>query len=218
MKKLRNIWLRSVTRHRRRAVSLLLTLALLTAGLPMSTAPVSAGINDLSQTDYRWYENIDAVQPTTPLGAENTAITGATQGAVYRLRMNITDSGVKLDPPATFKLQHGTTTTGPWTDVGAIGSGGTWRGYDNPTPSDGDAITANLLASSFINAPQTYEEANNGTTIDTITKNKTSEWDWVIQDNSAIGGTAYYFRLVISDGTPRYPQKVCNQSGGVPSL
>ena len=211
MTKMLNRCIDMLTRRSHRGASVLLIVAILLSTFPVTPRPVSAGINDLTQEDYRWYQNGDAVQPTTPLGVENTAITGMTQGGVYRLRMNITNSGAKLDPPATFKLQYSTATTGPWTDVGGIGSTSTWRGFDNPTPSDGDAITSNLLVSSFTNNPQTYEEANDGTIISTINKNKPSEWDWVIQDNSATGGTAYYFRLVISDGTPlvgytNYPQ------------
>ena len=112
---------------------------------------------------------------------------------------------------ATFKLQHATSTSGPWTDVGAIGSGATWRGHDNATPADGAAITTVLLTSSFNNARQTYEESNIATTTNSIGNGKEAEFAWVVQDNAATGGTAYYFRMVRSDGTAlagytTYPQ------------
>ena len=75
-------------RHYNRVVSLGLILAILVAGLPLSTTPAIAGINDLTQLDYRWYQNVDAVQPTTALAAENTATTGVADAGVIRLRLN----------------------------------------------------------------------------------------------------------------------------------
>ena len=42
-----------------------------------------------------------------------------------------------------FNLQFAATTTGPWTDVGGIGSAVQWRGYDNLTSADGDETFGN---------------------------------------------------------------------------
>ena len=210
-----------------RATSLLLVLAILAANFPLPPASVNATINDLTQLDYRLYQNTDAVQPTTALAAENTAVTGPTQGAVYRIRVNLNNSGTRIDAAtAVFKLQYSTSTSGPWSDVGAIGSGVTWRGYDNATPADGANLTAALLASSTNNDRQTYEEANNATNSGRINKNKPAEFDWVVQDNAATAGTAYYFRMVQSSGTalagytnypqitPGTPSVTVTQSGG----
>ena len=122
----------------RRLARVVLVVAIVAAGLPLTASPVSAGIGDLTQLEYRWYQNLDAVQPTTALAAQDTAANGVTQGGVYHLRMNLTNgANPALAAGATFKLQHATSTSGPWTDVGAIGSGATWRGYDNATPADG---------------------------------------------------------------------------------
>ena len=194
---------RDYLRHRPSPiVAVLLVLAVAVLSFPSSAAPLSAGINDLTQLDYRWYDNVDAEQPTTALAGENAAVTGSNPGAIYHLRVNVDNSGAKLDPGAGFKLQYGTSTGGPWTDAGAIGSGEAWRGYDNTTPADADPLSSVLLASSFDGASQTYEEANDATTINTIGKNKAGEWAWVVQNNQAAGGTTYYFRIVQSGGTP----------------
>ena len=198
-------------RHYNRVVSLALTLAILVAGLPAAATPVIAGINDLVQLDYRIYRNVDAVQPTTALAAENTAANGPTQGAVYHIRMNVDNTAnPRVNAgEGVFTLQFGTSTSGPWTDVGQPGSGATWRGFDNPTPADADALTAALLAST--NNAQTYEEANDATNINRIKPSKPSEFGWVVQDNSGVGGTTYFFRLVLTGGVPlssytNYPQ------------
>ena len=97
---------RLVRRQYHRVVSLVLTLALLMASFPLNPVPAIAAIGDLTQQDYRWYQNADAVQPTVALAAENTAVTGGTHGTVYRLRMNMDHPGATLDPGAAFKL-HG---------------------------------------------------------------------------------------------------------------
>ena len=176
-----------------------------------SPAVVKAGVNDLVQLDYRVYGNVDAVQPSTPLAAENTGASGPTRGAVYQLRMNVDNTS---NPPvgaggANFTLQYSTSVSGPWTDVGQPGSGATWRGFTNPTPADGDALTAALLASS--NNSETYEEANDASNINQLRRNQPSEFGWVMEDNGAGGGTAYFFRMVLVGGTAlsgytNYPQ------------
>ena len=154
----------------------------------------------LAQEDYRWYANTDAIQPTAALAAENTALADAADGTVYRIRMSVGAAGTQLDAGEQFKLQHATSTSGPWTDVGGVGSGEIWRGFDNPTPADGATITANLLAGATI--LETYEEANNSAaTPNAITVGPDAEWDWVAQNNGAAATTTYFFRMVKSTGT-----------------
>ena len=184
------------------AGALFLSFALVLITVRVGTVPIIAGINDLTQQDYRWYANLDASQPTTSLAVENTPVTGSAQGTVYHLRVNVLNSVSDLNPGSTFKLQYSTSTSGPWTDVGGFGSGVAWRGYDNPTPADGDTLPSNLLGSSHAPASETYEEANTSApTPNIIRKDKAGEWGWVIQHNAASGGTTYYFRMVQGDGT-----------------
>ncbi|MFC1925596.1 hypothetical protein ACFLW2_02745 [Chloroflexota bacterium] len=154
----------------------------------------------LTQHDYRWYENIDSLNPTTPLASQHTEYTSDTHGISYRLRMNIGVDGINLHADTlAFKLQYSTSISGPWTDVGDIGSGIIWRGYDNATPADGTAITP-LLTTSDVG--ESYEEQNPSVTNPSaINAGQEGEWDWVIEDNGAADTTSYYFRMVESDGT-----------------
>ncbi len=200
-KSIRNRCLRIARRQYYRAVSLLLTLTVLVGTFPGLPTPVPAiaGIGDLIQLDYRWYLNIDSALPATTLAAENTGFSGATDGAVYHLRVNVNNTGDKIDKPADFKLQYSTSTGGPWTDVGGIGSGETWRGFDNSSVADGDSVSKLLTATE---GEQTYEEANPATIINDFDgPDKPNEWDWVVQGNAALGSTTYYFRMVKSGGT-----------------
>ncbi len=192
------------------SASIVLAIAILVTIFVTAPSPAIGGVNDLTQNDYRWYQNVNAVPPTTSLAAENTAITGVGDSEVLRVRMNVHNSATNLPTGQTFKLQYSTSTSGPWTDVGGLGSSEIWRGFDNPTPSDGAALSTNELGSSSPPAKQTYEEANVATSVG-INKNKIAEWDWVVESNSAAASTTYYFRMVLGDGTAlagytNYPQ------------
>ncbi len=165
----------------------------------------------LTQQDYRWYTNANAVNPVTPLAVENTAYPNATLDTVFRLRINIQAIGIDLATSAqAFKLQYSTSTLGPWTDLGAIGSLQPWRGFDNPTPPNGGTVTAALLSSSTVT--ESYDEQNPSVVNPVaIPSNGRGEWDWVVQDNITTGNITYYFRMVKSDGTSldsyvNYPQ------------
>lgn len=165
----------------------------------------------LIQNDYRFYVNTNAIAPTDPWPAggtdlgENTAATGSNalqNSDIIRVRLsvNVTTSS---ESGHAFKLQYKAGTpcsSGTWTDVGGLGSGEIWRGYDNTSVTDGATLTSNLLAVSDVS--QTYEEANNSATMPSaINVNEDGEWDWAIQNNGASEGTTYCFRMVKSDGT-----------------
>ena len=152
------------------------------------------------------------IAPSTPLADENTPFTADTDGPVYRLRMNVEVTTVDM-PTGThrFKLQYALTSTGPWTDVGAVGSSETWRGVDNPTVEDGAPVAPSLRSSTD---GQSYEEANpsaSNPSFGAATSTARSEWDWVLEPNGVAGVVSYVFRMVKSDGTPfaqytRFPQ------------
>ena len=160
----------------------------------------ASGASVLTQLEYRWYQNADAVQPTTPLAAEDSPLIGS---AVYHLRMNVQVTVANLDPGPTFRLQYAATTSGPWTDVGGLGSGLELRGYDNPTPTDGSTVSSNLLIGSHAPAKQTYEEVNpSAATPNSIGKGKAGEWGWLVENNGAAPGITFYLRMVRGDGSP----------------
>jgi hypothetical protein len=164
-----------------------------------------------AQMNFRWYQNVNSLTPTTPLAAENDAYVPSAPLGTYRLRMNLEVGGAPmLAGSQTFGLQYATGTSGPWSDVGGIGSGTIWRGYNNTTPADGATITALRLSNS--NVMESYEEENASVANpNTIYVGQRGEWDWVLQGNGALPATIYYFRMVKGDGSPldtyvNYPQ------------
>jgi hypothetical protein len=151
-----------------------------------------------TQANYRWYTNQASSTPGAALVAMNTSTTVST-GNAYRLRMNIRVATSSVSQLNNFELQFATSTSGPWTDVGAIGSGEIWRGYDNAATVDSTLLPTLLLTSSTIK--QTYEEQNPATsTINAMAIGDYGEWDWVLENNNAPGGN-YFFRMAWSDGT-----------------
>jgi len=176
------------------------------SNLPTVTTIVSTE----EQDSYRWYRNNDTLTPVSAYSPQNIPATSTAHGLVYRLRMNVLVSGVTLPSSArSYKLQYSTSVGGPWTDVGGIGSGEIWRGFDNPTPADGATLPGTLLTGS--NVVETYEEENpSALNPNAVTDGQRAEWDWVVQDNGAADSTTYYFRLVKADGAlldgyVRYP-------------
>jgi hypothetical protein len=183
---------------------------------------------ELSQNDWRWYENIDGIEPTTPKANENTAISSVNLGDQLRLRMNIivTKEALATSTQA-YKLQYGTssdcTTLSDWTDVGGISGSEAWTGYNNPDPADGTTLDSTLLASST--KPETYEETNpSASNPRGIPVNGQGEWDWVLYNNAASSSANYCFRLIKSDGTElddyladSYPQLTTAASNTAPN-
>lgn len=164
----------------------------------------------LTQNIYRWYQNNNAIQPATPLAAENIGISGIDRTQVVRLRMSVkVQTGNMEATTQAFKLQYAAqsggvcTGGGPvWADVGGIGANEPWRGYD-ATPADGTTISSTLLTGST--AVESYEEANNSVNNPTALANPSNavgEWDWVIQNYGANGQISYCFRMVNADDSP----------------
>ena len=165
----------------------------------------------LTGDEFRWYANADSVVVTSTLATLNTAATGIVQGEVLRLRTAVSLTGAALLAGTEgFKLQYATNVGGPWTDVGAPGSGTIWRGFDNPTPVDGSTLGSIVLPASTV--AETYEEANPSATIpNAIGNGAVAEWDWAIENNGAAASTTYYFRMLRDDDTAldsyvRYPE------------
>lgn len=166
------------------------------------------------QDKYRFYENKDSSEPDTALSSENTNISGISINDVVRLRVG-TQAADTIDASAfSLKLQYVASSDCPnasgWTDVDSSGGSGIWRGYNNASVTDGVTLSTNLLTNS--NIKQTYIEngAMSGTNPNAISTGDRSEWDWVIQNNGAVGSTNYCFRLVDDNGITMnytlYPQ------------
>ncbi len=157
----------------------------------------------LTQDDWRWYENIDAVQPTGAKAAENTDISNINLADTLRLRMNIGATKENLATSSkAFKLQYGEgndcTAISGWNDVGGVSGTTAWRGYDNSSISDGEIGGSVLLSSSDIF--ESYEEENSSVVNPVaISQNSSGEWDWALYNYSATSSSDYCFRAVNSD-------------------
>lgn len=157
----------------------------------------------LRQNFYRFYDNIDDQTPSAAFSGkgENVAASGLINGDVIRIRMSLLApaSNILPEPEDTriFKLQfkESPCDNGAWTDVGALGSGAEWRGFNNATPADGSTL-ANLKLS-VSDVKQTYEEANNSALMpNAISPGEDGEWDWVVENNNAAASKTWCFRVV----------------------
>ncbi len=182
-------------------------------------------IIELDQDGFRFYSNTNAIQPTVALGNEDASIANVDDGDVIRIRMAL-QNGDAQDLPVDstdFTLQYAQATdcssAGTWTDVGGIGSGTIWRGFNNGSPADEADITASLLDGAG-NTLMTYEEENdsapNSTQLDRTDK---GEWDWVVENNGATDFTSYCFRMItVGNDTLQYSlyPRLTTSSGEAP--
>src|SRR5690606_27642831 len=92
----------------------------------------------------------------------------------------------------------------------------------NASLTDGQDVSSTTLPASTVF--ETYEEENDSaSTTNDIAPGEVGEWDWVIQNNGAAGGTQYCFRMVESDGSTfsaytNYPQLITDQAPVVATL
>jgi hypothetical protein len=154
----------------------------------------------LTQSDYRWYANTDALTPTSAMGAENTAVTMPAAGGEIRLRMNIADSSAQFNAGSILILQFSNATSGSWTDVGTSTA---WIFVDNPGVADGQIIASPVLSDSDVG--ESYGESNpTATTPNTISPGQKGEWDFALKNNSASTGSSWFFRMASSTGAALY--------------
>lgn len=179
----------------------------------------------LTQSDYRFYANVDGLTPVTALASENTSTSTPSTGSVLRLRMNIKDSSSELAAGATFNLQYSNSTSSGWTD---LSTSTTWIFFDNPSVADGQTIVTTVLTDS--DAGESYGESNpSAATPNAILAGQKGEWDWVMYNNTATSTSDWYFRMIYSSGTAlttyeNYPKLAAVSStspsggGGNPSV
>ena len=174
-----------------------------------------------TQNYYRWYVDNGTTTPSDPWpsGAvdigENAPITYAqdppASGEHLRLRMT-SQIGTEVLATTTqdFKLQFGTPSAtcgdvSSWNDLGALGSGVIWRGW-NSAPADGTVLAssspqAGELLLSVSDRGGTYEEQNGtGQNPYRVNIGEDVEYDWSIEDNGATASTTYCFRMTKENG------------------
>lgn len=185
------------------------------------------------QNYYRFYVDNDSLTPTDPwpIGAvnlgENTTIDIADEplSDTERIRIRMTAKISNATLPAgllTTKLQYGRRDTtcsavSEWTDVGALGSGEIWRGYNAAGVADdvslsGNPPTGGDLLISLSDRSGRYTESNPSAANEfAVFDGEDIEYDWIVEQNGALQRNTYCFRMVKSDGTPLdgyiyYPQ------------
>lgn len=175
-------------------------------------AKKSAG-STFEQSAFRFYENQDSTDVGATLAAQDTAANFSSKGGVARLRATIHVGNNNLTTSGKyFKLQYSVksgscdTSFSGESYVDLSTSAGAIRYYNNTTPSDGAALTANTndpVHGSDTLSRQSYEEANNFTNAQAaINVGEDGLWDFAIVDYSAPALTSYCLRIVESDGTP----------------
>ncbi len=178
----------------------------------------------LDQTHFRWYENVDSVTPVTALESENTQLSEIDFGEQARLRLLLQNGKSDLDVDmAQIKLQYGEgdncDAIVTWNDVGSSGSAEIWRGFDNPLTTDGTGILSSLLFGGG-HALETYEE-DNPTLLNpvAISTGAWGEWDFVLENNGAVDGENYCFRVVsVVDDEICYTEYATAIAKGTPEL
>jgi hypothetical protein len=168
----------------------------------------------IKQSAYRFFDNIDSTDVGTALANQDTAATLSSTGAAFRLRMllHMTTNKLATLSAQSFKLQFAQRGADNLCDTAFSGetyidvSTSTVIAFnDNPTPADGAALTANSNdpthgTDTIVN--QTYEELNNFTNSQAaIPSGQDGKWDFSLKDNGASANTAYCFRVVKSDGS-----------------
>lgn len=183
-----------------------------------TTITTVAATTVLTQSDYRWYQNTDALTPVTALASENTATSTPSSGTVLRLRMNIHDSLVALSAGATFNLQFAENGTSSWTTLTPSTA---WKFSDNASVADGQIIVTTVLTNSDVG--ESYSESNpTASSPNDISTGQKGEWDWVIQSNSADTESNWFFRMIYSSGTAldaydNYPKLTAAEAAAPPS-
>ncbi len=171
----------------------------------ISTQAVVEGGAELTQNAYRWYDNIDALIPTSALASENTNYSTPSNGSVLRLRMNLA-AGIDVATGLTLKLQFSNSTSSGFADLSTSTA---WIFYDNSGVADGAIITTTVLSDS--NIGESYSESNpTAASPNAIVTSAKGEWDWLIQNNGASTEQNWYFRMIFSSSTvldayTRYP-------------
>ncbi|MDD2806694.1 MAG: fibronectin type III domain-containing protein [Elusimicrobiales bacterium] len=164
------------------------------------------------QSAYKFFANADSTDVGAALAAQDTPGVILSSGAAFRLRPLLHIDQVDLAAGAeSFKLQFAGRGDGTcaapsggnpavYTDVGAA----TVIAFNNNTPADGAALTANAADpqhGAHVTVAQAYAESSPAATLALTARNRDAMWDFALKDNGMAAGTSYCFKLVRADGT-----------------
>ncbi|MBI2062717.1 MAG: hypothetical protein HYT61_00550 [Candidatus Yanofskybacteria bacterium] len=203
----------------------------------VQTGTIGVSVPTYTEDFFRFYINVDNISPTDPWPtssndlAENATMSAhfasIASGSIMRLRTNMLVGTATLNAASqTFQLQYaegfncGALSGGSWASVGASTSNTIWRFGSNGSVTDGTALSSGgtLLSNSDNGARATYEEGNpSAVNPNAVTSGQRMEHDWSVQNNGAVSGAAYCFRIIRNSGTTletynRYPQVILGPS------
>lgn len=139
---------------------------------------------------WRWYDDESIANPTIALAEEDVAPTEIYNQNNIRLRISLGEIG-GLSQVGRKRLQFSSDGTN-FSDVGEAGSGAAWR-YCNYGGTDDALVTALLISSSLNYGP--YVRTGVGASTFNHLAFSNPEFDYCIQDNSALVNTTYTFRI-----------------------
>jgi len=170
--------------------------------------------NTFTEAGYRVFQDLDGTQVGTPFDTQNATSLVPLAGKPFRLRVLVSVAGTGIDISGqSFKLQYATSTAGgcdtgfsgeTYADVGTATSSAV-SFYNNPTPANGAALTANAqdpTDGTNVIDNETYIEQNpfsNDTA--KIFANQDGKWDFSLINNSGSAGQTFCFRVVKGDGS-----------------
>lgn len=185
------------------------------------------GSTTMEQAAYRWLANQDSVTPGAALAAQDTPLTGVTQGSQMRLRTLMHIGGDNLlSGPSAFKLQYAVKSGTCDTSF----SGETYYDvtsttpvayYNNPAPANGATISATAddpSHSGHTKVNQTYVEANNISVINDVPAGQDGMWDFSLTVPSDAPLNEYCIRMVNADGSTLNTYTVIPELRMSPSL
>ncbi|OGF80951.1 hypothetical protein A2930_02610 [Candidatus Giovannonibacteria bacterium RIFCSPLOWO2_01_FULL_45_34] len=162
-----------------------------------------ASATAFTQRNYGWAVNDGSLTTAGLRNGVNGPITEVANGEVLRLRTDVAISTANLSGGAqAFTLQYksfgGSCASGSYADIGGVGSGTIWRGY-NTAAADNATLPNYLL--DYNNVKQSFtEDGVSASNPGAVTVGSAGEWDWALQNNGATANTTYCFRMVKTDG------------------
>ena len=166
----------------------------------------------IKQSAYRFFNNLDSTDVGSALAAQDTPATLSLSGAAFRLRMllHMTTNELTITSGQSFKLQFATQGGDNLCDATSSGENyidvttSTVIAFnDNSTPADGAALTTNANdpthgSDAVVN--QTYEESNNFTNSQAVIPvGQDGKWDFSLKDNNTTPTAATYCLRAVKD-------------------
>ncbi len=175
--------------------------------------------------NWRWYDDEDAVTPTSSLAAENTAPGSAYNENEIKLRITVKELAGIAGSNVKFRLQYSTSSdfsTGSVNVAATSSCSATSRwcygegaGADNGTITSSTLSDADACTGGSGNGCGTHNETPTSTATFDHPKNAATEYEFTIKPSGAEQNTTYFFRLYHMNSTSSVPRA---EGGSYPSI